>query len=227
LLLLRQQQFDEAAGRLAKAASLAPRNAAIERLRGLNESRNGHLDRSLTHWRRAIELDPADVKAPFALAQDLERLGGPDNDAEAQRLLDALAARSRNLAAELEFARLAARRGDGSGLQRALDALAQRSSAWPPAAQERFTNVRELGRTNAAAATTSVIFLKNVLIREPEYRSAFAAVTTPRAAAGAGRRAACVHGRYAAGPVAFRCRLGRGRVAHRRSSAHDCCGQSW
>ena len=184
LLLLRQQQFDEASGRLAKAASLAPRNAAIERLRGLNESRNGHLDRSLTHWRRAIALDPADVKAPFALAQDLERLGGPDNDAEAQRLLDALAARSRNLAAELEFARLAARRGDGSGLQRALDALAQRSSAWPPAAQERFTNVRELGRTNAAAATTSVIFLKNVLIREPEYRSAFAAVTTPRAEAG-------------------------------------------
>jgi predicted Zn-dependent protease len=48
LLLLRQQQFDEAAGRLAKAASLAPRNAAIERLRGLNESRNGHLDRSAT-----------------------------------------------------------------------------------------------------------------------------------------------------------------------------------
>jgi len=47
LLLLRQQQFDEASQRLEKAASLAPRNAAIERLRGLNDSRNGHLDRSI------------------------------------------------------------------------------------------------------------------------------------------------------------------------------------
>ena len=56
LLLLRQQQFDEAAQRLDKAAALAPRNAAIERLRGLNESRNGHLDRSIAHWRRAIEI---------------------------------------------------------------------------------------------------------------------------------------------------------------------------
>jgi hypothetical protein len=184
LLLLRQQQFDEASERLAKAASLAPRNAAIERLRGLNESRNGHLDRSVVHWRRAIELDPADLKAPFALAQDLERVGGPDNEAEAQRLLVTLATRSRNLAGQLEFARLAARRGDAAGLLKALEALAQRSSAWPAAAQERFTNVRELARTNPAAATTAVIFLKNVLIREPEYRSALAAVTTPRAEAG-------------------------------------------
>src|SRR4029453_8057117 len=75
-------------------------------------------------------------------------------------------------------------RGDAAGLLKALEALAQRSSAWPAAAQERFTNVRELARTNPAAATTAVVFLKNVLIREAEYRSALAAVTTPRAEAG-------------------------------------------
>jgi cytochrome c-type biogenesis protein CcmH/NrfG len=39
LLLLRQQQFDEASQRLAKASGLAPRNAAIERLIALAESR--------------------------------------------------------------------------------------------------------------------------------------------------------------------------------------------
>ena len=184
LLLLRQQQFDEASQRLDKAAALAPRNAAIERLRGLNESRNGRLDRSVGHWRRAMELDPADVKAPFALAQDLERLGGPDNEAEAGRVFAAVAARSGNLAAELESARLAARRGDGGSLQKILDSLAQRSASWPAAAQERFAHVREQARTSPAAATTPVIFLKNVLIREPEYRAALAAVTTPRAEAG-------------------------------------------
>jgi Tfp pilus assembly protein PilF len=184
LLLLRQQQFEEAAQRLEKAAALAPRNAAIERLRGLNESRNGRLDRSTGHWRRAMELDGADVKAPFALAQDLERLGGPDNEAEAGRVFAAVAERSRNLAARLESARLAAKRGDGGGLQKALDALAQQSGSWPSAAQERFAIVRAQAKANPAAATTPVIFLKNVLIREPEYRAALAAVTAPRAEAG-------------------------------------------
>ena len=184
LLLLRQQQFDEASQRLEKAASLAPRNAAIERLRGLNDSRNGLLDGSVGRWRRAIELDAADLKAPFALAQDLERLGGPDNEAEAERVLEALAERSRNLAVQLEFARLAAKRGDAAGLQKALDSLAPQSASWPPPAQERFANVREQARTGPAGATTSVIFLKNVLIREPEYRAALAAVSAPRAEAG-------------------------------------------
>jgi Tfp pilus assembly protein PilF len=184
LLLLRQQQFDEATQRLDRAAALAPRNAAIERLRGLNESRNGRLDRSVGHWRRAMVLDPADVKAPFALAQDLERLGGPDNEAEANRVFAGVAERSGNLAAQLESARLAAKRGDGAGLQKALDALAKQSASWPPAAQERFASVRDQARTSPAAATTTVIFLKNVLIREPEYRAALAAVSTPRAEAG-------------------------------------------
>lgn len=184
LLLLRQQQFDEAAQRLDKAAALAPRNAAIERLRGLNESRNGHLDRSIAHWRRAIELDPADLEAPFALAQDLERAGGPENEAEAQRVLAALAERSGNLAVQLEWARLAARRGDAAALQAALDSLARQSASWPPRAQERFASVREQARVGPAQATTPVIFLKNVLIREPEYRAALAAVSTPRAEAG-------------------------------------------
>src|SRR5688572_18847790 len=46
LLLLRQQQVDEAGERLAKASSLAPRNASIERLLALTESRRGNLDES-------------------------------------------------------------------------------------------------------------------------------------------------------------------------------------
>ena len=184
LLLLRQQQMDEAATRLARASQLAPRNAAIERLLALTESRTGHLEASVRHWRRAIELDPADLKAPYALAQELERLGGPANDAEAQRLFDTLAARSGNLAAKLEFARVAARRADAAALARALDALAQHAPSWPADAQERLKTVRQAARDNPAAAATSVIFLKNVLIREPEYRAALAAVSTPRAEVG-------------------------------------------
>jgi hypothetical protein len=184
LLLLRQQQIDEAAAQLAKASELAPRNAAIEHLLALTESRKGNLQESIRHWRRAIELEPADLKAPYALAQELERLGGADNEAEAQRLLDALATRSGNLAAQLEFARVAAKRNDAAALSKALKALSQISSSWPADAQERLKAVRQAAQGKTAAATTPVIFLKNVLIREPTYRAALAAVSTPRSEVG-------------------------------------------
>ena len=184
LLLLRQQQVDEAAARLARASELAPRNAAIERLLALTESRKGNLQESVRHWRRAIELEPAELKSPFALAQELERIGGRASDAEAQQLFESLATRSGNLAAQLEFARVAAKRGDAAAVTRALDGLSRNASSWPADAQERLKSVRQAAQSNAAAATTPVIFLKNVLIREPEYRVAFAAVSTPRSEVG-------------------------------------------
>ena len=184
LLLLRQQQVEEGAARLAKALELAPRNAAIARLMALAESRKGNLPEAARHWRRAMELDPGDQKAPYALALELERQGGPANEAEAQRLLDALATRSGNLAARLELARLAAKRGDASSLGTALAALAQSAPSWPADAQQRLQAVRQAAQGNAAAATTPVIFLKNVLIRDPEYRAAFAAVSTPHSEVG-------------------------------------------
>ena len=184
LLLLRQQQVDEAATRLAKALELAPRDAHIERLAALLESLKGNIEASVRHWRRAIELDPSDLKAPFALAQELERFGGGDNERESQRLLEALAARSGNLAAKLELARLAAKRGDTQVLTKALDSLAQDAASWPVDAQDRFKTARQAAQGGATSAATPIIFLKNVLIREPEYRSAIAEVSTPRSEVG-------------------------------------------
>ena len=184
LLLLRQQQLDEATVRLTRASELAPKNAAIERLRAQAESRRGNLEQSIRHLRRAIELDATDLKAPFALAQELERLGGADNEAEAQRQFESVASRSGNLAAAIEHARIAAKRGDAAILAKALDALAAQSAAWPPDARSRLTAVRDVARGNPGAATTPIIFLKNVLVRDPEYRAAVAAVSTPRSEIG-------------------------------------------
>jgi hypothetical protein len=184
LLLLRQQQVDEAAARLTQASELAPRNAAIERLRAQTESRRGNLEQAIRHWRRAIELDGTDLKAPYALAQELERLGGTDNEAEAQRQFETVASRSANLAAAIEHARIAAKRNDAAALAKALDALAAPSSSWPADARSRLTAVGDLARGNPGAAATPIVFLKNVLIRSPEYRSALAAVSTPRSEVG-------------------------------------------
>src|SRR5687768_3813172 len=110
LLLLRQQELEPAAERLQKAAELAPDNAHIQRLLALAAGRKGDLPAAVRHWKRALALEPDDPKAAYAMALDLEREGGDGNEAEAQRTLDGLAARTGNLVVQLELARLAAKR---------------------------------------------------------------------------------------------------------------------
>ncbi len=183
LLFLRQQQTDEAMQRLVKASSLASNHAQITRLLAVAENQKGNIEASIRHWRRAMELDPTDLEAPFTLAQELERLGSA-HEAEAQQVLGSLVDRSGNLAAELELARLAAKRGDGAALQKSLDSLTKRSAAWPPDGQSRLQAARQAASRAPTEAPTPLIFLKNVLIRSPEYRAAYLAVATPRSEIG-------------------------------------------
>ncbi len=184
LLLLRQQELDQGAQQLARAAALAPDSAAIQRLQALAESRRGNLPQAITHWRRALALDPDDREAAYALALDTERQGGPENDAEAQRILEHLLARHENLAARLEYARIAAKRGDRAGLNAAIAPLAAAARTWPPEAQEQLKALQEAAAQNPRAAAVRVAFLKNVLLRDPVYRSALAEISTPRAEVG-------------------------------------------
>jgi Tfp pilus assembly protein PilF len=180
LLLMRQQELDEAAQKLTRAAELAPKSGAIQRLLALAESRRGKLPEAMRHLKRALELDPGDLKAAFALAQESERQGGPEGEAEAQRVLETLLGRSENLAARLDYARLAAKRGDGPALKKAIDPLAEMAKAWPAEVREHWNPLREAADGNPRAAAPRVAFLKNVLIRVPEYRRSLAAISTPR-----------------------------------------------
>jgi Tfp pilus assembly protein PilF len=183
LLLMRQQELDAAAPLLAKAAELAPRSAAVQRLLALLESRQGRLPEAIRHWRRAADLDPSDLKAPYALALDSEREGGADGVAEAQRVLESLLARTENLAVRLEVARLAAKRGDAAGLARSVAPLPEAARSWPAPAQDQFRQL-QAALNDPGAAATRVAFLKNVLLRAPEFRRALAAVSTPRSDVG-------------------------------------------
>jgi FG-GAP-like repeat/ASPIC and UnbV len=180
LLLLRQQEIDPGLERIAKAAELAPGSAAIQRLEALALSRKGDLPEAIRHWRKALTLDPGDGKAAFALAQETERQGGPENEAEAQRVLETLLDRSSNLAVRLEAARLAAKRGDGAALGKAIAPLAEASTSWPPPALEQLGELRAAAAASPRTAASRVAFLKNVLVRVPEYRRALGAVSTPR-----------------------------------------------
>jgi hypothetical protein len=178
LLLLRQQDVDAARDRLTKAAALAPKSAAVQRLLALLESRSGRLTEAIRHWRRAAELDPGDSRAPYALALDTERQGGNDGLVEAQLVLESLLARKENLAVRLELARLAAKQGDAAGLRKAVAPFPETSRAWPAPAIEQLAAL-QAALEDPRAAATRVVFLKNVLLREPEFRRSLAAVSTP------------------------------------------------
>jgi tetratricopeptide (TPR) repeat protein len=180
LLLLRQQEIEQGAQRLARAAELAPDSPAIQRLQALAESRRGNLAQAIRHWRRALDLDPNDLEAAYALALETERQGGAAADAEAQQILAKLLERRENLAARIEYVRLAAKRGDATALKTATAPLTAASRSWSPQAREQLTLMLAAAAENPRAAATRVAFLKNFLLREPIYRAALAEVSTPR-----------------------------------------------
>ena len=147
----------------------------MQRLLALAESRRGNLEASIAHWRKAVELEPDDTKAAYALAQEVERQGGADHDAEAQKVLEALVARADNLVARLDLARLAAKRGDGATLQKALAPLTTASASWPPEVQERF---KAVGRPAAGSRQPA---RRGAGDRVPEKRPAACARVPPLA----------------------------------------------
>ena len=184
LLMVRQQEIDGALQKLGKAADLAPTSGAIQRMLGLAESRRGNLPEAIKHWSRAIELDPGDIKSAFALAQETARQGGAENEAAAMTELQRLLERSDNLAARLELARLAAKRGDAAVFRQVIAPLANLSAGWPPEAQAQLASLQAAAGGDPRAAATRVVFLKNLLLPVLSYRRALAAVTTPNDAVG-------------------------------------------
>jgi hypothetical protein len=180
LLLLRQQDIDAAAERLTKAADLAPGNAHIQRLLGLAESRRGNLTEAVRHWKRALDLRRDDPKAAYALALDLERQGTPEALQEAQTVLQGLADRTTNVVARVEYVRIASKRNDGPAVQKGVAALEGAASAWPADIQDRFRAMQQAAVANPRAVGPTIAFLKNVLMRLPDYRRWLAVLSTPR-----------------------------------------------
>ena len=181
LLAVRHQEFDSALETVEKARQLAPDNSQIEALLGLIESKRGKLPESIGHFRKAVNLDGKNLKALYALAREIERQASEASDGEAQKLVEKiLEVAHGNLAALLDVARLAAKRGDTATLPKAVAELSARSSAWPEEARQQVIALRQAADgPNPRAAATQVAFLRNVLARVPEYRQSLNAVRTP------------------------------------------------
>jgi tetratricopeptide (TPR) repeat protein len=181
VLALRQRNLGAAAQRFERASKLAPNNDRIYQLRGLLESARGNSGNAIADWRKAVEINPNNYRAAYELAQEVERQSDPNSDAEYQQLIQKiLAAQPDNLAAQLELARIAAKRGDSATLHSVLLQIAPRSSNWPPEVKTQLTALQAAASgPDPRAAATRTTFLRNTLMRVPEFRESLAVLQAP------------------------------------------------
>jgi len=178
ILALRQRNYDAAAQRLERARDLAPNNDHIHDLLGILESQRGNSTQAIADLRKAAELNPQNLRATYQLAEETERQGSANNEAEFQELIQKiLTAQPDNLAALLELSRIAAKRGDATTLKSAVAQISARSSAWPPEVQHQLAVVQQAAAgPDLHLAATQTTFLRNVLVRVPEYRLSLKAI---------------------------------------------------
>ena len=181
VLALRQRNYDVAAQRLERARDLAPQNDQIYDLLGILESDRGRSTEAIADLRKACDLNPKNLRAAYALAEEIERQGDANSEAEFQQVIQKiLAAQSENLAALIELSRVAAKRGDAATLKSAVDQISARSSAWPTEVQQQLSTVQAAAAgTDLRAAATRTTFLRNVLMRVPEYRQSLTVIKAP------------------------------------------------
>jgi Tfp pilus assembly protein PilF len=181
LLALRQRNYDTAAERLHKARDIAPDNSDIFYLLGLLESSRGNTPEAISDLRKSVELDQNNLIATYKLAEEVERQGDEKSAQEFQSLIQKiLNAQPNNLAALVELTRIAAKRGDAETLKAAVSKLVGRSSAWPDEVRQQVSAVETTANSSDfAAAATRTSFLRNVLIRVPEYRRDLGAIKPP------------------------------------------------
>jgi tetratricopeptide (TPR) repeat protein len=178
LLSLRQRNMDAAGQRLEKARALAPDNSRIYVLLAILESNRGRLAEAVNNLRKAIELDPKNLKALYMLSEETERQGDEASGTEVQKLLSKiLELQPDNLAVQLEATRIAAKRNDAETLKRLVARISERSNVWPPEVQQQLKALQDaVAGADTRAAATRVAFLKNVLVRVPEYRNSLSAI---------------------------------------------------
>jgi tetratricopeptide (TPR) repeat protein len=181
VLALRQRKLDEANQRIEKARSLAPDNDQIYQLLGMVESSRGNSANAIADWRKALEINPANYRAAYRLAEEVERQGDPNSDVEYQRLIQKiLTTQPDNLAAQLELARVAAKRGDAPTLKSALAQITSRSANWPPEVKAQLAALQGAADgSDLRAAATRTTFLRNTLMRVPEFRESLAVLKAP------------------------------------------------
>jgi Tfp pilus assembly protein PilF len=181
ILALRQRNYDTASERFNKARDLAPDNSEIFYLLGLLESSRGNTASAINALNKSVELDPNNLIAINKLAEEVEREGGDQSSARFQTLIQKIStAQPDNLAALVELSRAAAKNNDAETVKSTIAKIVARSTAWPEEVRVQVNAVDatvKSGDMRAVATRTS--FLRNVLVRLPEYRRDLAMIKPP------------------------------------------------
>jgi Tfp pilus assembly protein PilF len=173
ILALRQRSFDAAAQRFDRAVSLDQSDDRVYYLLGLLESDRGNSAEAINKLRQAVKLNPRNLRAIYQLASEVERQGDEHSEADFQQLIQQLlTVQPDNLAALLELSRISAKRGDTATLRATVSKIGAQSGAWPLEVKQQLATLQAAatGPEPKAAATRS-IFLRNVLMRVPEFRA--------------------------------------------------------
>ncbi|HET9191365.1 MAG TPA: FG-GAP-like repeat-containing protein [Vicinamibacterales bacterium] len=178
---LRLGELDAAAMPIEHALTLAPENADLALLAGRMEIARGSLDDGVAHLRRAVELAADALQPRFALAEEVERSGAADGDAQALTLLDELMKLApQNMAVLVERARVAAKAGDLQRLNDSIARLKPMAANWPELALQQYQELQAaVGANDLAMAQRATAFLRNVLARVPAFGEDLGAVRTP------------------------------------------------
>ena len=142
------------------------------------ESQRGNSAQALEDLRKAIELNPNNLRATYQLAEETERQGAANSEAEFEQLVQKiLKTQPNNLAALLELSRIAAKRGDAETVKSAVTRINAQASSWPPEVQHQMTLVQTaVSSGDLRSAATQTTFLRNVLMRVPDYRLSLRAI---------------------------------------------------
>ncbi len=172
ILRLRQRDFDAAQDRLERARKLDTQNDRIYYLLGLVQTGKGQSSAAIADFRRAVELNPKNLIATYRLAEEIERQGDSNSDAEFEELMQQIVqSQPGNIAALLELGRVAAKRGDLATLKTVVASVEASSHAWPPEAQQQFAALAAAASgPDPRLAALRTTFLRNVLMRLPDFR---------------------------------------------------------
>ena len=181
VLALRQRNYDLAMPRLQHARELASKNDQIYYLMGILESNRGNSSAAIADLRQAVDLNSQNLRAAYQLAQEVERQGGEKSEAEFESVIQKiLAAQPDNLAALLELGRIAAKRGEAGTLKSVIAKIGTHSNTWPPEVQQQVSALQAAASSgDLRAAATRTTFLRNVLMRVPDYRQSLAVIKAP------------------------------------------------
>jgi Flp pilus assembly protein TadD len=178
VLALRQRNFEAAAERLNRAHDLAPKDDRIDYLLGILESARGNSSAAIGHLRESARQNPRNLRAVYRLATEVERQGDANSDAEVQALMQQiLQVQPDNMAALVDLSRVSAKRGDMEMLRSTIAQMAKHSQGWSPEVKQQFAELQTaVASPDHKATATRSTFLRNVLMREPEFRANLAEI---------------------------------------------------